>query len=461
MTSSSNKRTLFAAGNGTLLFAALGFGLVFAASTHFLTVPIVAVGLVGLVTVAVCLHNTFVAAVLLLAAMLFSPEFELAGGARVRAEDLIIPCLVIALAARFCIHRFRLSIRFSPLDAPVLFVVAVNVVASIRGALSGHVDPFSSVLWNAKVIELFLIYWIAFNYIRNPRQVRLLVYLLILVLVAVCAYTYFQIPGTEVHTIHRLTAPFEGTPEPTTLGGYLTLLLAIVMAMAIYEPAPRRRLLLWALCVAVLVPILFTLSRTTYVACAVMVFLLAFVTRHRGLLVGSTLALLASPFLLPDKVVGRVMMTFDAARRYGLDSAAAERIDVWRKAGYALRESTFLGFGLPQTILDSQFARTIIESGILGLLGWLSVLLVCALMAIRLHRRADDPLHKALAAGYFVGVIAITIHALAAITFYIVRIMEPFWFLTGVVASLDAHYLAKRKEAEPCAASAVSSTAGP
>ncbi len=39
-----------------------------------------------------------------------------------------------------------------------------------------------------------------------------------------------------------------------------------------------------------------------------------------------------------------------------------------------------------------------------------------------------------------VGVVALSVHALATITFYIVRIMEPFWFLTGIVASLNAHY---------------------
>ena len=394
----------------------------------------------GIVAALLSLRSTFLGATLLLVAMLFSPEIVLSGGARLRAEDLVIPLLVIGVIARICIPRFRFRLRSSPLDLAMLLIITVNCAASIRGVICGYTELVSSVLWNCKLIELFLVYWIAFNYVREPAQIRKLVYILVGVLMAVSAYACWQIPGTAVHTVHRLTAPFEGTPEPTTLGGYMTLVLGIVMAMAIYEKEPRRRGVFWILSSIVVIPILFTLSRTTYVSCIVMVLALAIFTRHRGLLVTSFFGLTLSPFLMPGKVMDRIMMTFDTARLYGLDSSAAERIDVWRKASYALRVNPLLGFGIPQGILDSQFVRTIVETGILGLAAWFVLLLLCGRMAVRVHRTATESLHKAVAVGYLVGLIAVVVHALATITFYIVRIMEPFWFLTGIVASIDAYY---------------------
>ena len=44
-----------------------------------------------------------------------------------------------------------------------------------------------------------------------------------------------------------------------------------------------------------------------------------------------------------------------------------------------------------------------------------------------------DPFHRGLAMGYLSGFISLLFHAIGANTFIIVRIMEPFWFMTGMV----------------------------
>lgn len=414
--------------------AALGF------VAYMGSVPLASVGLVVVFLGILCLHSTLVAAGLLVGCMLFSPEWVPAPGLRIRGEDIVIPLLVLSLAARACIPRLRLRFRWSRLDAAIFALLGVNLLASLRGAMSGTVDPRLSLFWNGKIAELFLVYWVIFNYVREPRQVRPLVGAAVVVLIGITVYTYFQIPHTEIHSAHRLSAPFEGQPEPTTLGGYLTLLLAVVMARAIYEPRRARRVAFWVLSLMVLVSVLFTLSRTTYITCAVMVVCLALVTRHWSLLCTAIVAGLASPVLMPAKVVQRVLMTFDSTRAYSLDPSLAERVFVWRKALNTLRHRPLLGYGVPQGIVDSQFVRIIVESGLLGLAAWTAVIVCCFLMGRRLHRRAREPLHRAVGAAYMVGVVALSVHALATITFYIVRIMEPFWFLTGIVASLNAHY---------------------
>jgi hypothetical protein len=429
-----------------VLIAAAGFCLIFMGLAATASVTAAAVALVTLVVAITCLRSAYMAAALLVAAMLFSPEFQLAEGARLRAEDLIIPMLGVTLAARACIPRFRITFRWCRLDGAILFLVGVNTIASLRGAFSGMVSPLSSLLWNGKIIEQFMIYWLVYNYVRDDTQIRRLLVLGLIVLLAVTAYTFTQIPGTAIFTTRRLTAPFEGNPEPTTLGGYLILLLAIVMALGLYDPERRRRWLWWGISLLVLVPILFTLSRTTYVSCLVMVFALALVTGRRDLLFFTILLLCLSPLILPDKIVERVLMTMDSSRELGIDQSAAERVFVWRKAAVALQTHPFLGYGIPQFILDSQFARILVESGTLGLAGWFAVFGVCLHMGWHLHRRARNPFHRALAAGYIVGTLSLQVHALATITFYIVRIMEPYWFLTGIIATLYTN--CRRSEAE-------------
>jgi len=423
-----------------VLLAACAFGLFFVAMAFAASIPTVVIGLAGLLCVIVCLRSATAAAVLLVASMLFSPEFELANGILLRGEDIIVPLLGVALLARACIPRFRLTFRRSALDVPIMVVVLVNAVASLKGGMTGTVEPLSAVLWNGKIIEMFLIFWLTFNYVRTADDVRRLMRVALVVLLAIALYTYTQIPGTQIHTPHRLTAPFEDHPEPTTLGGYLTLFLAVVMSLAIHETTIERKTMYWGMAVIVIVPILFTLSRTTYASCTVMILLLCLVTKRYRLLLLFATGLVAAPLLLPAQVFDRVLMTFDESRRFGLDPSVVERITVWNKALFVLQTQPFLGYGVPQPILDSQFVRTIYESGMLGLAAWVWVLGACVALGRRVYRAADSTLHKSLAAGYIVGVAAIAVHGLAAVTFYIVRIMEPFWLLTGIMASLDVFY---------------------
>ena len=44
--------------------------------------------------------------------------------------------------------------------------------------------------------------------------------------------------------------------------------------------------------------------------------------------------------------------------------------------------------------------------------------------------------HKGITLGFLAGFIGLLVHALAANTFIIVRIMEPFWFLTAMIVMI-------------------------
>ncbi len=405
------------------------------------SIPLAAIAICLLGLAVLCLSNTLVAIAILLISMLLSPEIRLQDGILLRGEDVVVPLLILVLIVRVCVPRFGFRFRFSPLDRAVLLLIIINAIGSLKGGLAGYVEWQSSLLWNLKILQLFMIAWIIFNYVRDPARVRIMVKLAIVVLITVTVYSFIQIPGTEIHTINRLSAPFEGNPEPTTLGGYLTLQLALVASFAIHETRRSRQMLLWGLSLLILVPILFTLSRTTYVSCLFMFVMLCVFARKFQLTMALVGALLMAPILLPAKVVSRVLMTFDPSRPYGVDSSLAERIDVWKKVGNTLWHRPMFGYGIPQPIIDSQYARTLIESGILGTLAWLLVFAVCIRQSLRLRRMATDTFHQAIGTAHAIGTMVILTHALAASTFYIVRIMEPYWFLTGIVLSLNAWYV--------------------
>jgi hypothetical protein len=53
-------------------------------------------------------------------------------------------------------------------------------------------------------------------------------------------------------------------------------------------------------------------------------------------------------------------------------------------------------------------------------------------------RNSHDDLLRGLSVGLTAGLVGLLVHAIGANTFIIVRIMEPFWFVTGIVIALSA-----------------------
>ena len=57
-------------------------------------------------------------------------------------------------------------------------------------------------------------------------------------------------------------------------------------------------------------------------------------------------------------------------------------------------------------------------------------------MGLRTWRNQQSDLLRGLSVGFIAGLVGLLIHAFGANTFIIVRIMEPFWFLVGIVVAL-------------------------
>ena len=95
---------------------------------------------------------------------------------------------------------------------------------------------------------------------------------------------------------------------------------------------------------------------------------------------------------------------------------------------------------------DSQYVRTLHETGIIGLWFWFWVFWRLFKMSRWLFENSEEGIFKGFMLGYMAGILGLLLHAFGCITFYIVRIMEPFMFVSGLVVAL---YLIRiRAEAE-------------
>jgi len=393
---------------------------------------------------------------IMLAAMLLSPEVRLGTvgsglmGTRdvvVRVEDLLIPLLGFLWVAHAAIHRNQNLWAPSPINTPILIIIAFNLLISTRAVLLGA--PAAKTFFiNMKYIEFYAIFFFASAYFDSRGKIKMAMVIMFLTALTVMLYAIPMIPKTELLTVHRLSAPFEGKPEPGTLGGYLSMVMAILFGFFYYQAKNIEQKFLLILCIGVCaLLVLYTLSRTSYGSLVAVLLMVAILARKPSLLLALLFVVLLSPFLLPERVADRLMGTIYSGDTWGLEQGALDRLNVWRKTRFLWKSNPILGKGIGTTdMMDSEYPRILLETGLVGfgLFLWLQIRIF--LMSYRFFRSTRDSLSKALSLGYICGHMGILVHCLGAVTFSIVRIMEPFWLFTGILVGLQGMEIVEEED---------------
>jgi O-antigen ligase len=98
--------------------------------------------------------------------------------------------------------------------------------------------------------------------------------------------------------------------------------------------------------------------------------------------------------------------------------------------------------------VDAQYVRVAAETGLVGLVAFLLLMVTIFRESFRVQRAAKDPFNKGLAIGFLAGFIGLLFHAIGANTFIIVRIMEPFWFAAAIVMAIPSLESAQKEKEE-------------
>ena len=421
---------------------------------QFTPQPMLVIGVVGgFGALAICVVAPKLALHLLVLAFLLSPEFaltrgEVGGGeagraVTIRAEDIMLAILLVGWALKMGIRtEVGVAIK-TPINFPIFVFVGINVLATALGILGGQVNALTAFFFCLKYIEYYLFFFIAANLVETREQVRHLFITAIVTCIIVCMYGYYQIPGGD-----RITTPFEGEGEPNTLGGYLVFMLAFILAFFLETRSDRLRILFGGLGLFVTVPLLYTLSRGSYVATVPMAITILMVTRKKLLLTSIIVVVLViTPFVMPGAVVDRINETFHQ-QKYGgeqieltqdvrLDTSATQRVWSWGGSIKRWLESPMMAFfGAGATgvgFVDAQYVRVLCETGAFGITVFLWLLYTMYSEARSCYLWASTDFDRGLALGYLGGLIGLFAHGLFANTFIVIRIMEPFWFMTALV----------------------------
>jgi O-antigen ligase len=427
---------------------------VFVASSNLQSSVVVVLGTIACVLAFV---NGELAIYFLIVAMLLSPELEVGQTERgaslgravtLRVDDFLILIISGTWFLKSTLYKEIDLIKRTPLNAAIYIYSMACVVSTMLGILEGQVSVKTGSLFVLKYIEYFLIFFMVVNIAREETQIRRFLVVVFTVALIVSLVGIAQIPSG-----HRVSAPFEGkSGEPNTMGGYLLLMLG-TLAGIVFIQKKYRAITVPLLCVFMMA-FLYTLSRASYLGFIPMLLLLPLLTRKYGLFLAAAffliLAAVVPRAILPAAVVKRIEYTFtqkttnDQAVLLGrkVDTSTTARLEYMKAAVDAFYDHPVLGWGVTGWhFMDSQYFRTLVETGLIGITAFIVLLFKVFKVSLQAREKfKTDPLFFGLTSGFLAGFVGLLVHAIGSNTFIIVRIMEPFWLLVGIITVLSQMY---------------------
>lgn len=407
--------------------------------------------LVALIIFVVSFIKTEWGLYVLIFSMLLSPEIILgvpgkgtyAGrGVTFRFEDFLLIVIGLSWFARNAIKKELGLVLRTPLNKPIFLYLAACVLSTLMGVLSHGLNPQTGFFFVLKYFEFFVVFFMVVNHLENDLQVRRMLFCLILTAFVISIVGILQIPEGG-----RVSAPFEGeTGEPNTLGGYLLFMGSLIAGLLPAISVIPVKYLLLAILFFLIPPFWYTLSRVSYLSLGPVAIFLSFVSKRKALSWAFVvLAVILAPIYIPSVVKQRLAYTVSQPEHelqieigdVRLDTSTSARLISWEEAIRGWLKHPVFGHGVTGfAFIDGQYFRVLVETGLIGLFAFGYLLYSIFRMAFGNLKTLESPFYRRLTLGFIAGYIGLLFHSIGANTFIIVRIMEPFWFVAGMVAVL-------------------------
>ena len=406
----------------------------------------------GLVVSVLVFFETTIAIYLLIVSMLLSPEFavsdlatssaSLGRGVTFRFDDFILVIVAFSWLLKCALHQELGVFRRTPLNGAMVAYVLACSISTIIGMGAGRVEPLTGALFVLKYVQYFVLFFLVINSVDSEKQLRRYWLAMVVTALIVGATGIAQIPGGG-----RVSAPFEGAnSEPNSFGGYLGFLIIICLALWFSLRDQRQRMAYLLVAVFLFVPFLFTLSRASYLGIGPGVAVVLLLNRRHVLsygLMALAFSLLVFPQVFPEAIRERVAFTWSQEARSGqrvlfgqrVDTSTSARLGSFEKVLTDFPEQPLFGYGVTGWgFVDAQYFRTLIETGLLGLLSLLFFFFrIFQLGLARFRFFSKNDFYRGLSVGFLGGFVCLLFHAIGSNTFIIVRIMQPFWLVAGLV----------------------------
>ncbi|MCA2214357.1 O-antigen ligase family protein [Jidongwangia harbinensis] len=373
------------------------------------------------------------------------------GVSRTFDPSTLLAVLFLVAAGLWLAARARRDgrLRTSPLAAAMLLVGATGLISAL-----GADRPTNSLLEALRILTVVVMFVVLEQLVPDQRYARRVLLAAYLALALTIGYTVLASlggnPPAEVKgSFVRISGPFA---QSTTFGRYLMFM--VVFGVAIYRYlSGRLRAALAVLLVLSLGFLLLTNTRSAILGVAVGLVVVALVQRSARMVAALAVAAVVGLALMPS--VGERFAQLADARQVGgapTGNTLAWRLGYWAEIVPLANRNPVTGIGPNMTQFQTDeakkphndFLRAYVETGVVGLLAYLAMVVLLVHAGLRALRRAPPgTLQRGVAAGFLSCAVAFV--AVSAVS-NVLSNVATLWYLVAFAAVAGVPLAARAAE---------------
>ncbi|MEK7813195.1 MAG: O-antigen ligase family protein [Candidatus Desantisbacteria bacterium] len=375
--------------------------------------------------------------------------------------------MIVSLLIKKDFYRLK-----SPLLMPLLIFVGISILSSIFNSVSLPQIIYGLVMF----LQFVLCYFIGLYYGHSQKVLRITLPLLLIIAgTHAMAGIYQYIYGGAITSnagivtsylqqtgVRKDIVSFMGNAN--NLGGYLMISLSLSISIFYYAKSMFSKVSLLLLIGVQVMTLFLTNSRGAWVGFVICILGMGWILKSKKIIVTLLISVILSIGLIsvtntiikeriasifhPEKNTGRVIAWYTAILMIhdnpllgkGLGSyggIASHKLGVENEISQEVGSVFAVQGDTTNFVADNHYVLILAETGILGLVAFLWILYTIFKNSLKTFSTVNNPYQKSLCLGFLMAFLGICTQGLSMNIWETTPIAVCFWFLSGLVASME------------------------
>jgi len=401
-------------------------------------------------------------------------DFEWGIGISIPTEPLLIGVFLLFIIKVIFEHNYDGKI----LKHPVTIAILINLAWIFLTGLTSQLPLVSFKFLFARLWFVIPMFFVAIPLFKKESNISLFAWMYALPLIIVIGYTIFnhQRFGFDEDSGHWVMSPFYN--DHTAYGAILAMFIPVFSGFAISTvKKPATRLVSLAVTCILTVALILSYSRAAWVSLGIttVIWLIILMKIKFKYLVVTFLSLVGLFYLFQFEIIDRLeknkqdssanfLEHIQSISNISSDASNLERINRWQSAIRMFNERPVFGFG-PGTYqfeyapyqrskekttistnagdrgnAHSEYFGPLAESGLLGMLTFIGVVLFIIITALRVYKEAENKEIKLLSLVLLLGLFTYLLHGIMNNFLDSDKASIPFWGFVAAIVAMDLYH---------------------
>ncbi len=369
---------------------------------------------------------------------------------------------------------------------PVSIAVLINLSWILVTCITSTMPVVSFKFFLSRLWFVVPLYFMAVYFFKDKDFIKKYIWAYITAFIIIILYSLYNhiTVGLFVKKIaHGVMKPFFN--DHTSYGAVLAMFIPVITGWLFIKKQNKSfEIINFFLLILFLFAVTFSYSRAAWISitAVLIIFIIIKLKINRYILIFSSVTLVALFFMFQFQIIDNLKKNrqdssadleknVSSVTNIATDASNLERINRWNSAFKMFEERPVFGFG-PGTYMfqyapyQMSYDRTIIstdfgdvgnahseyigplaESGVLGLLTFLAIVITTLITGIKVYYRAKDKNLKILVISLLLGLITYYIHGFLNDFLNTDKASVPFWGFTAIIVAVDLFHEPKKVKA--------------